>query len=86
VKEEPREERQDDESADETARKPKINIAFFGLENRRCCEKKGEYNDVSEVSFEDVVDECRGNAYKFDFNSRKHRNSLCQRYLKGGWS
>jgi hypothetical protein len=82
VKEEPREERRDDESADETARKPKITIALFGLENRRRYEKKGEYNNVSEVSFADVMDECRGNAYKFDFNSRMRRRSLYQRYLK----
>jgi hypothetical protein len=41
VKKEPQEERQDDEIADETARKPKIAIAFFGLENRRRYEKKG---------------------------------------------
>jgi hypothetical protein len=28
------------------------------------------------------VEECRGNAYNFDFNSKRHRNSLYQRYLK----
>ena len=85
VKKEPQEERREGYSADETALKPKITIAFFGLENRRRYEKKGEYDDVSEVSFKDVMEECRGNVRNFDFNSKRHRKSLYQRY-RGGWA
>jgi hypothetical protein len=53
VKQEPRssdDERQDDglDFSDDAARKPKITIASFGLENRRHYEKKGDYEDVSE--------------------------------------
>jgi hypothetical protein len=53
VKQEPRssdDERQDDglDFSDDAARKPKITIASFGLENRCHYEKKGDYEDVSE--------------------------------------